>query len=1218
MPPAVDCSELTGPAALLDEAISADRRESRMHHLETCPACQGRFDRDCEAGDALLTLARQIGDPTARPVDTTLVDLLTRLRESGGAPGDEQELIDLYFLRPAHRLECLGLLGEYEVTEVLGQGGMGTVLKAFDPSLHRWVAIKVMSAAVAGAATARRRFLREARAAAAVSHDNLVSVFSVHETDRLPYIVMQYVAGESLQGRLDRAGPPDLQSIVHIGAQAARGLDAAHAHGLIHRDIKPANILLETEDSSSSQSEGPGAATATKVKITDFGLARTADDAQLTQDGVVTGTPEYMAPEQARGESVDQRTDLFSLGGMLYAMCAGKPPFRGASAVAVLRQVSDETPESLRDLNSAVPDWLAAIVERLMAKDPAERIQSAAEVATLLEQGLQHLRQPASIAAPKVRPPLARRSKGTFRKRAPWVYAGVALLAAFGVGTGLWLQLQAGHSSKQEAQHADKGHVLRRVMFDFREGLDKYPALSLRGPEADAVTKTDARGLRIQLPAQRRDASPVSLELPHRLRGDFDISLGYELLAVGTPVPEFGAGIKLQLWLDTPSYLSVLISRSKKPAREDFGSHRIVKNHNDTDTYLNNVHAKATRPSGRLRLKRTGSQLMYLVAEEGAEFKLLQTVDIGTADVHKLRADGHTMYKPIALDARLTDLVVEANQFPNGLPSAQTPDSTAASAKARPRAWLTAALIAVLVIVLLAGVCLGVRAHMTRRPQAAQANNVVLAPRCAACGKHLKARSELAGKKVKCPQCGEAVLVPPRPPAESSGSSWWLGLVLFPVIAAGIGLTAFGLTGSSEATESVVPTVRLLKGHTGPVHNIRFLGTERLVSASGWPQSDQTIRTWDLTSGRELKQILADGAIHSLDVAADGRFALAGLNNGSVHYLDLDSGTVVRTFQIHGAAVGWVGFSPDGKHGLSSSDEGTARMWKLTDGAEVAQFRVRSKQARAGILLPDGRRLLTADSRGALELWDLSTRKQIKHIQMAGDWMVDALALTPDGRQALVAGVAGVRVHDLDTGRETRRFQENDEEHHGVALSPDGRWLLTGGFDGQVRLWNYQTGELAHVLGSHNSFVFAVAFAPDGRLATSGGGGVNQDGKFLASTDLDIRLWNLASSGDGTTATSARKNWFAVLGGLFMIITPSAFGAWFLVRRGWPGRSEPAPPERAAAVSRPIGLAFVCPGCGKNLKVKPDATGKRIKCPACGVAMIAPQPNRCGSGRDKP
>src|SRR6516162_2388202 len=184
---------------------------------------------------------------------------------------------------------------------------MGVVLKAFDPSLHRVVAIKVLAPQLATSGVARQRFLREAKAAAAVSHDHLVTIHAVDEANGLPYLVMQYIAGPSLQQRIDKEGALEVAEILRIGMQTAEGLAAAHGHGMVHRDVKPANILLE---------EG-----VSRVKLTDFGLARAIDDASLTQSGVVAGTPLYMSPEQAAGEPIDHRSDLFSLGSVLYVLC---------------------------------------------------------------------------------------------------------------------------------------------------------------------------------------------------------------------------------------------------------------------------------------------------------------------------------------------------------------------------------------------------------------------------------------------------------------------------------------------------------------------------------------------------------------------------------------------------------------------------------------------------------------------------------------------------------------------------------------------------------------------------------------------------------------------------------------------------------------------------------------------------------------------------------
>src|SRR5262249_55116065 len=210
-----------------------------------------------------------------------------------------------------------------------------------------------------------------------------------------------------LQERIDRAGPLELKEILRIGHQTACGLAAAHAQGIVHRDIKPANILLENGIE--------------RVKLTDFGLARTVDDASVTQSGVIAGTPLFMSPEQAAGEPVDPRSDLFSLGSVLYMMCTGHAPFRASGTMAVMKRVIEDTTRPVREVNPEIPDWLEAIIAKLHAKKPEERFQSAKEVAELLEQHLAHLQQPSKIPMPaKVEAPPTEKSKLVPEER-PWV-----------------------------------------------------------------------------------------------------------------------------------------------------------------------------------------------------------------------------------------------------------------------------------------------------------------------------------------------------------------------------------------------------------------------------------------------------------------------------------------------------------------------------------------------------------------------------------------------------------------------------------------------------------------------------------------------------------------------------------------------------------------------------------------------------------------------------
>ncbi len=327
------------------------------------PELQARVEallRALEQPDSLLDAPPDAGNAATRAFTPTL--------DATAPAGTEDEPIT--FLAPSTRPDSLGRIGHYEVLRVLGKGGFGIVFRAFDDILQRVVAIKVMAPQMAATSPARKRFLREARSSAQVRHENVVQVYEVVEQP-LPYLVMEFIPGETLQQLLNRTGPLAVSEVLRIGRQIAEGLAAAHATDLIHRDIKPANILIE----GGSQR---------KVKITDFGLARAADDASISQSGIIAGTPMFMAPEQALGQQLDQRADLFSLGSVLYQMTAGRPPFRANSTVAVLKRVAEDTPRPIREIIPETPQWLCDIITRLHAKNPDDRYQSAREVADVL------------------------------------------------------------------------------------------------------------------------------------------------------------------------------------------------------------------------------------------------------------------------------------------------------------------------------------------------------------------------------------------------------------------------------------------------------------------------------------------------------------------------------------------------------------------------------------------------------------------------------------------------------------------------------------------------------------------------------------------------------------------------------------------------------------------------------------------------------------------
>lgn len=365
----------------LEDRLSDAQEEFLTAHLSQCERCQRELEQLAGQPQVWSRVSTALKTACAGSGEAIFTDESHTTEESESAADFAVE-----FLSPSTDTESIGRLGDIEILEVIGHGGMGIVLKGFQPELKRLVAVKVLAPQLAVSAAARRRFAREAQATAAILHPNVMPILTVHSTGKLPYLVMPYVQCESLQQRIDRTGPLELVDILRIGMQTANGLAAAHAQGLVHRDVKPANILLEIG--------------VERVMLTDFGLARAIDDASITRTGIIAGTPQYMSPEQARGEPVDSRSDLFSLGSVLYTLATGRPPFRAESTYAILRRLTDEPPRPLREIAPQYPAWLGVLVHKLLEKQPSDRWSSSTEVAQLLEQCVAHIQQPAVFPLP--------------------------------------------------------------------------------------------------------------------------------------------------------------------------------------------------------------------------------------------------------------------------------------------------------------------------------------------------------------------------------------------------------------------------------------------------------------------------------------------------------------------------------------------------------------------------------------------------------------------------------------------------------------------------------------------------------------------------------------------------------------------------------------------------------------------------------------------------
>jgi hypothetical protein len=445
--------------------------------------------------------------------------------------------------------------------------------------------------------------------------------------------------------------------------QIAAGLADAHEQGLIHRDIKPANIMLEND--------------LARVKITDFGLARAVDDTFLTQHGTLAGTPRYMAPEQARGDRLDRRSDLFSLGGVLYALCTGQPAFQGDSTPAVIRQVCEARPTPIRVLEPEIPEWLVEIIDRLLEKDPAARFQSASEVAELLGRHLS--RDQDSTLPPVEHPWVTRPRRRLLSRRAKLLLPVLALLSA--------LLLLANRPRAKEPRVPDSVQEETKTTVMAESRLNRKPIATadprllnevyhqdFRGSRFDrselrvedradrlGLVTPGLKGLLIRVPPGMREAAGVVTRFG--VRGDFEITASFET----NPQlrPEMGYGLGPDLLIKPAGGWDNFASVSRFLRRDEivFSMVHRFKVGSELKWDAHSVPTEATR--GRLRLVRIGPSLHYQVAEgDETSFRELFQSGYGTKDLDLVRIAATPGESPCEVEVIWGELIIRAEALP--------------------------------------------------------------------------------------------------------------------------------------------------------------------------------------------------------------------------------------------------------------------------------------------------------------------------------------------------------------------------------------------------------------------------------------------------------------------------------------------------------------------------------------------------------------------------